>query len=83
MSYTHERQMLGRRFYPSPVVDRILELVKTGRTISEITADPAMPCAASWFKWCADDQGLRQRYVEARAAACVVTATEGESHANH
>ncbi|WP_408477148.1 terminase small subunit-like protein [Paraburkholderia megapolitana] len=72
---TLERRMLGRRFYPSPVVDSILGLVKAGRTISEITSDPAMPCAASWFKWCADDQGLRQRYDEARAAACATTTT--------
>ncbi|WP_321943134.1 terminase small subunit-like protein [Paraburkholderia tropica] len=62
------RMMLGRRYYPAVIVDQIIERVSAGESVTAICADPAMPCAASFFNWLADPE-LRGKYEQARAAA--------------
>jgi hypothetical protein len=69
MDRNEDRIVLGRRFYPEPVITLILEKISTGQTVTQICSDPAMPCAASWFKWVSEDQALSKRYEQARAAA--------------
>jgi hypothetical protein len=66
---TYGRTLVGRRFYPGPVIETILQRISAGESVTVICSDPSMPCAASWFAWCSTNPDLQSRYQAAREAA--------------
>jgi hypothetical protein len=69
MNSIFERRMLGRKYYSTSTIILMLEQVACGRSITEICEDPAFPCRASFYSWCAEDPDLQRRYEDAQASA--------------
>lgn len=68
-SDNYGRSLLGRKYFPSVVIDQIIDRISAGESVTSICSDPSMPCAASWFRWLTLDVALAARYEAARAAA--------------
>jgi hypothetical protein len=65
MDNTVQPRNAGRRFFPSVIVDQIIEKVEQGKSISEICENPAFPSRKTFYNWLTEDPDLYARYVAA------------------
>jgi len=69
----------GRRFFPEPVIDQIIERVAAGQDLVTVCENPMFPCRATFYEYLQQDATLMGRYIDAQQRAIERRAKQKEA----